>query len=204
MHIDKYTPLQREFYTGNDVVQIAHDLLGKILYTYFDNEISAGVIIETEAYAGISDKASHAYNNRKTARTEIMYMNGGYAYVYLCYGIHALFNIVTSVQSDPQAVLIRGIEPIVGFDIMNKRTARSSILPKNGIGPGNVSKLLGIKVCHTGFNLCHDKFSGNNIWIEDNNLIVHESEVKIGPRIGVEYAKGDALLPYRFQWSKKE
>src|SRR5665647_3851179 len=101
-----FDPLPREFYTRSDVVQIAYELLGKVLYTSFNHEITAGIIIETEAYAGITDKASHAYNNRRTARTEIMYKEGGTAYVYLCYGIHPLFNIVTSVEQDPQAVLI--------------------------------------------------------------------------------------------------
>jgi DNA-3-methyladenine glycosylase len=117
MQKTSFNPLPSEFYIRTDVVQVARDLLGKVLYTSFNHEITAGIIIETEAYAGVTDKASHAYNNRRTARTEIMYRTGGTAYVYLCYGIHSLFNIVTSVEDNPHAVLIRGIEPLHGIEL---------------------------------------------------------------------------------------
>ena len=96
--------LQRSFYTRQDVVQIAKDLIGKYIFTHFNGEITGGIIIETEAYEGITDRASHAYGGRRTARTEVMYADGGVAYVYLCYGMHSLFNIVTNIQGVPQAV----------------------------------------------------------------------------------------------------
>jgi len=198
-----FNPLPEEFFTRTDVVQIARELLGKVLYTSFNNEITAGFITETEAYAGVVDKASHAYNNRRTARTEIMYRTGGCAYVYLCYGIHPLFNIVTSVQDDPQAVLIRGIEPLHGIEIMKNRKGKSILGPKDGIGPGNITKLLGIQVIHSGLNLCDNLNSENSIWLRDEGISVLDTEVKTGPRIGVDYAGVDALLPYRFQWIKK-
>jgi DNA-3-methyladenine glycosylase len=197
-----FNPLPREFYTRPDVVQLARDLLGKVLYTSFDNEITAGIIIETEAYAGATDKASHAYNNRRTARTEIMYSEGGCAYVYLCYGIHSLFNIVTSVEGDPHAVLIRGIEPIHGIDRMQKRSGKPHLLARNGIGPGNISKLLGIRVNNSGQSLYPNVLENPAIWVQDEGIYVTDDEIIIGPRIGVGYAKEDALLPYRFRWAR--
>jgi DNA-3-methyladenine glycosylase len=198
-----FDPLPREFYTRSDVVQIAHELLGKVLYTSFNNEITAGIIIETEAYAGITDKASHAYNNRRTARTEVMYKEGGTAYVYLCYGIHPLFNIVTSVELDPQAVLIRGIELLHGIDNMKKRIGKSQLSTKDGHGPGKVTKLLGIQIMHSGLDLCIDADGQMRIWLQDEALAVLDEELISGPRIGVGYAAEDADLPFRFQWKKK-
>jgi DNA-3-methyladenine glycosylase len=201
---NEFKPLANEFYTRVDVVSIARELLGKVLYTSFNGEITAGIIVETEAYAGASDKASHAYNNKRTARTEIMYKNGGYAYVYLCYGIHSLFNIVTSVESDPHAVLIRGIRPLLGIDIMARRSGKQNISDKNGIGPGNVSKLMAIKLVHSGVNVFYDNSEVQKIWVQDEGLLVPDSEIKVGPRIGVGYAGEDALLPYRFRWINKK
>ena len=203
MQISSFQPLPREFYTRTDVVQIANELLGKVVYTSFNNELTAGIITETEAYAGVTDKASHAYNNRRTARTEIMYRTGGTAYVYLCYGIHSLFNIVTSVEDNPHAVLIRGILPLHGIKIMKMRSGKNNLERRSGTGPGNVSKLLGIKVIHSGLDICEDMPGKRKIWIEDEGIKVPVDEVKCGPRIGIEYAAEDALLPYRFQWIKK-
>ena len=196
-------PVPRHFYTRKSVTQVARELLGKVLYTSINNEVTAGIIIETEAYAGIIDKASHAYNNRRTARTEIMYHAGGYAYVYLCYGIHALFNIVTSVEDDPHAVLIRGILPLHGIEIMKNRKGKSLLGPKDGVGPGNITQLLGIQVGHTGLSLCNNSNPELGIWLQDEGISVLDADVKTGPRIGVDYAAEDALLPYRFQWIKK-
>jgi DNA-3-methyladenine glycosylase len=198
-----FNPLPREFYTRTDVVQVARELLGKVLYTSFRNKITAGIIIETEAYAGVIDKASHAYNNRRTARTEVMYREGGCAYVYLCYGVHSLFNIVTSVKDDPHAVLIRGIEPLHGIETMKNRKGKNKLVPKDSIGPGNITKLLGIQVDHSGLSLCDNSNAEMGIWLQDEGISVLDTDVKIGPRIGVEYAAKDALLPYRFQWIKK-
>jgi len=204
MEIEKYNPLPRSFYVREDVVTLAHELLGKVLYTNFGDELTAGIIIETEAYAGSVDKASHAYNNRRTVRTEVLYMEGGYSYVYLCYGIHSLFNIVTSVQSDPQAVLIRGICPLLGIDVMQRRTGTSYLDTKSGNGPGKVAKLLGIHVGNTGVNLCEEVSVNRKMWLTDENIKVPENEVFIGHRIGIAYAEENAFLPYRFQWIKNE
>jgi len=184
--------LKRSFYTRQDVVQIAKDLIGKYIFTHFNGEITGGIIIETEAYEGITDRASHAYGGRRTARTEVMYADGGVAYVYLCYGMHSLFNIVTNIQGVPHAVLIRGIYPSVGKEMMKMRTQKPELVRGSGIGPGKVSKLLGIHYSHTGVDLL-----GDNIWLEDRGLAFNDA-ILTGTRIGVQYSGQDALLPYRF------
>ena len=185
--------LEREFYTRNDVVQIARDLLGKYLMTNINGVISGGMITETEAYAGITDKASHAYGNKRTTRTEIMYAEGGLSYVYLCYGVHYLFNVVTNVVEVPHAVLIRGIEPSDGILEILKRTNKQKL---NHIcdGPGKLTKALGINKGFNKLDLCSDK-----IWIEDRGDVVYDDKVLISSRIGIDYAEEDALLPYRFK-----
>ena len=117
-----YTVVDRSFYDRTDVVKIAKELLGKILVTWFDEQFTAGRIVETEAYNGAVDKASHAYGGRRTARTEVMFGHPGTAYVYLCYGIHHLFNVVTNKKDVPHAILIRSLEPVKGVEEMLKRT----------------------------------------------------------------------------------
>jgi DNA-3-methyladenine glycosylase len=185
--------LKENFYTRKDVVKIAKELLGKIIVTRFDEQLTAARITETEAYNGIVDKASHAYNNRRTKRTEIMYAGGGAAYVYLCYGIHHLFNVVTNLKDEPHAVLIRAAEPLSGIDAMLQRTKKQK--PDNTLtsGPGNVSKALGIYTQHTGCNL-----QSENLFIADDGYKVPVKNIIATTRIGVDYAAEDALLPYRF------
>jgi DNA-3-methyladenine glycosylase len=185
--------LPASYYLTNDVVAIAKDLIGKEIFTNINGEITSGVIIETEAYAGIHDKASHAYGSRRTKRTEVMYKPGGIAYVYLCYGIHSLFNIVCGEQDLPNAVLIRGLKAAHGSEFIRKRMAKSKF--NNGMihGPGLVTKALGIKVSHNGTEL-----QGNTIWLEKSDFNFDASRISVTPRIGIEYASDDALLPYRF------
>lgn len=185
--------LPSSYYLTNDVVAIAKDLIGKEIFTNIDGEFSSGVIIETEAYAGVTDKASHAYGGRRTKRTEIMFANGGVAYVYLCYGIHSLFNIVCSELDVPNAVLIRGIKAAHGSELIRKRMTKSKF--NNGMirGPGLVTKAMGINVSHNGTELL-----GNTIWLEKNDFNFDASKISITTRIGIEYAAEDALLPYRF------
>src|SRR3954469_4711741 len=113
--------LPLSFYLRKDVVKISKELLGKVLVTNWRGELTSGRIVETEAYEGEIDKASHAFKGR-TARTEVIFGEGGRAYVYLCYGIHQMFNIVTNRNDIPHAILIRAVEPIQGIDIMLKRT----------------------------------------------------------------------------------
>ena len=185
--------LPDSFYQRKDVVKIAKELIGKVLVTNFSNELTAGIIVETEAYAGAADKASHAFGNRRTNRTEVMYAHGGIAYVYLCYGIHHLFNVVTNVEHVPHAILIRAVEPLEGIDIMLQRRKKEKLLPLLTAGPGAMSEALGIKTKHTGLNL-----QGPDIYIEDRGIKVAKKDIVEASRVGVAYAQEDALLPYRF------
>lgn len=174
------------------MLQIAEELLGKILCTRIDGEYAAGRIVETEAYAGITDRASHAFGGRRTARVEPMYGPGGRSYVYLCYGIHHLFNVVTNEPGIPHAVLIRALEPIDGHLLMQERT-RSKQLRTLARGPGKLARALGITTAHTSLSL-----QGPLIQLLDDGFRYPAELVARGPRIGVDYAGDDAFLPYRF------
>ncbi|NEM96736.1 DNA-3-methyladenine glycosylase [Pontibacter burrus] len=185
--------LPKDFYTRPDVVQIAQELLGKYLYTAVDGMLTGGMIVETEAYSGENDRACHAHMNRRTARTEIMYHEGGVAYVYLVYGIYNLFNIITNVEGKADAVLIRAIEPEVGTEEMLLRRNMPTIKSNLTAGPGVMSIALGINRKHYGENL-----TGNTIWLEDKGIRIPEAEMMTVPRVGIDYAGDDALLPWRF------
>ena len=185
--------LSPSYYTGKDVVKIAKELLGKILLTRFDGIETSGRIVETEAYAGESDRASHAYGGRRTARTEVMYREGGVAYVYLCYGIHHLFNVVTNKKDIPHAILIRAVEPIEGVEKMLERTGKKKLDYSLTRGPGNVTKALGISTKHTGHSLCTD-----GIYLMDDGFKIAKKNLLATARIGVDYAGEDAKLLYRF------
>lgn len=188
-----YQPLPIGFYDRADVLKIARELLGKIIVTNFNGELTTARIVETEAYAGVTDKASHAYGGRRTARTEVMYREAGVAYVYLCYGIHQLFNIVTDKADIPHAVLIRGAEPLTGIPVMLQRTGKKIADFTLTRGPGNVSKALGINTSHTGRSLL-----GDECYLASDGFVPPEEDIVATPRIGVDYAGADALLPYRF------
>jgi DNA-3-methyladenine glycosylase len=188
--------LGKSFYTRPDVVQVAQDLLGKHLYTQHDGILTGGIIVETEAYSGVGDKACHAHMNRRTQRTEIMYHEGGVAYVYLVYGMYNLFNIITNVEGQADAVLVRAIEPTEGIAEMLLRRNMSSPKPNLTAGPGVLSIAMGIDRKLYGTPL-----TGDTIWVEDNGLEVQAEGIAIGPRIGIDYAGEDALLPWRF-WLK--
>lgn len=188
-----YTVPDRSFYERGDVVKIAKELLGKILVTEFNGEFTAGRIVETEAYNGAVDKASHAFGGRRTARTEVMFGQPGTAYVYLCYGIHHLFNVVTNKEGIPHAVLVRALEPLHGVELMLNRTRKQILDNTLTRGPGNVSKALGIFTAHTGSDLLE-----SDLRIVEDQFKVKKSAIGITTRIGVDYAGPDALLPYRF------
>lgn len=190
--------LKKGYYLEPDVVKLARDLIGKVLVTREGKALTSGIITETEAYNGVVDKASHAYGNRRTDRTETMFKEGGISYVYLCYGIHHLFNVVTNVKDHPHAILIRAIQPLQGKDIILKRRGILKPDKKMCIGPGKVSQALGITIKHNNLDLTGDK-----IWIEDRGLKVKQKDIFAGPRIGVDYAGEDAKLPYRF-WIEEE
>ena len=189
-------PLKKSFYLREDVLRIARDLLGKYLITSFEGKLTGGVIIETEAYEGITDRASHAFGGRMTNRTQIMFEEGGISYVYLCYGIHSLFNVVTNVKGIPHAVLIRAVMPEIGIETISQRTGKdlkNNQLHKYCDGPGKVTKALGIHYSHSGLLL-----NGPDIWIEDRGISYDNSQIIVSERIGVGYAGEDASLPYRF------
>lgn len=185
--------LPGSFYHRNDVVEISRDLLGKYLFTCIDDVVTGGYIVETEAYNGITDKAAHSYGNKLTPRTKTMYMEGGIAYVYLCYGIHEMFNVVTNVEGHPTAILIRAIQPTVGLDVMLERRKMNAVKPSITSGPGSVARALGISRKINGLSLQSDV-----LWIEDRGMPVPDESIAAVPRIGVDYAGEDALLPYRF------
>ncbi len=182
------------FYRRDDVVAVARDLLGKVLCTSIDGRPTKVVIEETEAYAGIDDRASHAYGGRRTRRTEPIFGEGGVAYVYLCYGIHHLFNVVTATADVPHAVLVRAGAPLEGLATMLERRDKSRADKSLLAGPGSLSRALGIKTEMTGTSLL-----GRRIWIEDHGLRPAEGAITVGPRVGVDYAGEDALRPYRFR-----
>ena len=185
--------LPYSFYQQDDVVSLATQLLGKQLFTLIDGKLTGGTIVETEAYNGIIDKASHAYNGRFTPRTSTMYEEGGISYVYLCYGIHHLFNVVTNTKNNPHAVLIRGLEPTEGLSTMLERRNMQTLAHRITAGPGALAKALGIDK-----NLNAKDLLGDEIWIEDNGIFYNEDEIVASPRVGVDYAEDHALLPWRF------
>ncbi|HYO20973.1 MAG TPA: DNA-3-methyladenine glycosylase [Flavisolibacter sp.] len=186
----KKLPLQ--FYLREDVLAIAKELLGKVLVTNWNGEYTSGRIVETEAYAGELDKASHASKGR-TERTEVMFGSGGKAYVYLCYGVHQMFNIVTSKEGEPHAVLIRAIEPIEGKELMLQRAGKKKWDETITSGPGRVGKTLGFHTSQCGLSLV-----GNELYIADDGFEVKEEDIVSSPRIGVDYAGEHAEWHYRF------
>ena len=190
----EYPKLPRSFYQHHDVVELAQQLLGKFLCTNIDGEFTSGMITETEAYCGASDKACHAYPNKRTKRTEIMFGDGGFAYVYLCYGIHQMFNIVTNQKDSADAILIRGIEPVDGLAIIEQRRKMKASRKQISSGPGTVAKALGINTEHYGLDLL-----GDQIWVEDRGTHLDSTQILVGPRVGIDYAEEDALLPWRFR-----
>lgn len=189
----KYKKLPLNFYHHSDVIKIAKHLLGKFLVTRINNQLTAGMIVETEAYQGPMDKASHAYNNRRTSRTETMYLNGGVAYIYLCYGIHHLFNVVTGPKNTPHAVLIRAIEPSCGIKAMLQRRNLTKPQKKLTAGPGNLSRALGITTTQDQI-----KLNSKTLWLEDRNINIKNNQIISSPRVGVDYAQEHAQLPWRF------
>lgn len=192
--MNEFPSLPLSFYQSTDVVSIAQNLLGKGLFTNFDGAVTGGIIIETEAYAGMTDRASHAYGGRRTPRTEIMYEAGGHAYIYFCYGMHYLLNAVTAPKDTPHAVLIRAITPTVGLEFMLARRNKKILDRTLCNGPGTLCKALGITKSCNGLSL-----NSFPIKVCDLGCPIDPSKILASPRIGVNYAGPDAALPYRFQ-----
>jgi DNA-3-methyladenine glycosylase len=191
MYLVMEKKLDIKWYEHHDVVEMARLLLGKILCSNIGGELTKGIIVETEAYSGENDKACHANGQKMTKRNEIMFAHGGHAYVYLCYGIHHLFNIVTNTEGKADAVLIRALEPIEGIETMLKRRNMVKIEKRLTSGPGVLAQAMGIKTANNKTRLDEDI-----IWIEEGDRI--EKAIISTTRIGVEYAEEDALKPWRF------
>lgn len=191
MHSPSNT-LPKPFFKNPDVVQVSRNLIGKVLCSAVDGEFTSGIISETEAYCGRDDKACHANNGKRTPRTEVMFGEPGHAYIYLCYGIHHLFNVVTNKAGLADAVLIRAIKPLEGIEIMKHRRGFQKLQNLTN-GPGKFTQAMGIK---TDFN--SHCLSEPPIWIEDHAIKIPQKEVKSSKRIGVDYAGDDANRLWRF------
>ena len=194
--------LSKSFYTRDDVTLIARELLGKVLCTNIDGTLTSGIIVETEAYSQ-TERASHAFGGKRTPRTEVFYNDGGISYVYLCYGIHYLYNVITNRAHMADAVLIRAIEPLDGIETMLQRRGMDKIAHRIAAGPGSVSKAMGIDKTHNGLDL-----TDREIWIEDRGISYKKSQIIASPRVGVDYAGEDAKLPWRYRvkdnpWTSK-
>ena len=183
--------IEREFYM-RDAVTVGKDILGKIIVKKTaDGRIMSGRITEVEAYMGTTDKASHSYGGRRTKRTEVMYKEGGYSYVFLIYGMYECFNVIAGREGDPQAVLIRGVEPLENKNLMwEKRKVKKEKDISNG--PGKLTKALGITREDNGADLTE----GENLWLEDDGYKV--KDIVETTRIGIDYAEEDVLKPWRF------
>lgn len=185
--------LDISFYENPDVVDVSRKLLGKMLCSTVDGKFTSGIISETEAYCGRNDKACHANNGKRTKRTEVMFGRPGHAYIYLCYGIHHLFNVVTNRNGLADAVLIRGIIPRDGVETMKKRrhTDRLNNLTN---GPGKLTQAMGITT-----RLNKTDLRESPVWIEDRGIPISSSDIHSSKRIGVEYAGEHADRHWRFQ-----
>lgn len=184
--------LNESFYERTNVVKIARDLIGKTLFTHLDGMTTGGIIVETEAYSW-KERGCHAYGAKKTPRNAVMFGEGGFAYVYLCYGMHYMFNVVTNHHDVAEAVLIRALQPTEGVDVMQMRRGAKANPAHLTTGPGKLAKALGITKSLNGKSLLD-----NEIWIEDTGVRIPASRIVAGPRIGIDYAGEDANLPWRF------
>jgi len=184
--------LPRSFYIRKDTVTIARELLGKLLVVpVADERRVSGMIVETEAYLGIDDRAAHSFGGRRTQRNEVTYGVGGHAYVFFIYGMYHQLNVVTGPAERPHVVLIRAVEPIEGIELMRERRGRKRDRDLTS-GPGKLCIALAID---RSFNA--EDLKGDRIWIEENRSF-DVSEIAVGKRIGIDYAGDDAELPLRF------
>lgn len=187
-----FKKLTRSFYSRRDTLRIARELLGKLLVVPDqDGSRISGSIVEVEAYMAPEDKASHAYGNRRTNRTEPMFGKGGVAYVYFVYGMHFQFNVVVHGVNIAHAILVRALEPHEGIARMEERRRSSGRNLTNG--PGKLCQAMGIDLA-----LNREDLTGNRIWIEDQGRKLTDDEISSGPRIGIDYAEEYRHVPWRF------
>jgi DNA-3-methyladenine glycosylase len=185
--------LPESFYRREDTVAIARELLGKCLFTEIDGLLCGGIIIETEAYIGPHDMGSHSYNNRRTTKNEMMYSEGGVVYMYICYGIHDMLNVVTGLEELSHAVLIRALQPEIGIDIMRMRRNISNNDLRLCQGPGALAKAIGVNKLHNGVSL-----QDGEIWIEDKGIIFTDEQITAAPRVGLNIPEPYKSIPWRF------
>ncbi len=196
--------IAEDFYLQSDVVGLSRAFLGKYLFTDIGGKYCGGKIVETEAYSHINDQACHSHLQKRTSRTEVMFNRGGVAYVYKIYGMYDLFNIITNVEGKADAVLIRAIEPTEGLEHMMVRRNINPVSYRLTAGPGMLSMALGITRDLYAIPLT----TGEAIWLEDRGEVVKEEDVLASPRVGIDYAGEDAMLPWRFRikgshWTSK-
>lgn len=203
--------LSREFY-AQDTLEVARALLGKVLVRRLGDELLAGRIVETEAYVGRCDKACHAYNYRRTHRTETLFSQPGTAYIYLIYGMYHCLNFVTEPEGEPAAVLLRALEPLAGIEAMARRRYGDKPLTayrrKHFLdGPGKVCQALALTRAENGLDL-----TGDTLFLcggpEDAGLppfpVPAGERVAAGPRVGVDYAEEARDFPWRFRLVREE
>ncbi|HKS27523.1 MAG TPA: DNA-3-methyladenine glycosylase [Pyrinomonadaceae bacterium] len=189
--------LTLEFYRRGDTLTVARELLGKRLVVPSGRQGKrvSGIIVETEAYMGPEDKGAHSYNNRRTARTEVMFGAGGVAYVYFIYGMYYQLNVVANRRDVPHAILIRAAEPEEGLELMRERRPGRKDT-ELASGPGKLTVAFSIDRSYNGEDL-----RGERLWIEDAGRVVMDDEIASGPRIGIDYAEEFVDRPWRF-WIK--
>lgn len=187
--------IPKTVFLDQDVVKMAKFLIGKKIITHIDGVRISGIITETEAYRAPEDKGSHAYNNKRTERTQTFYMEGGHLYVYLCNGVHALTNIITGPEDVPHAVLLRAIEPIDGVEIMMQRRGKSDFNKTLTSGPGSLSVALGLNLAFNAYHFVEDP---NQVSIEYADQNIHDNQIVTTTRIGLESAGEWANMPWRF------
>lgn len=185
--------LPLEFYQQPDVVSVARELLGKHVYSFIDGKLTGGIIVETEAYRGPDDRGSHAYNNKRTPRNEMMYSAGGVAYMYICYGIHDMLNIVTGIEGMSHAALIRAIEPTEDLETMRIRRGIFEQDRRLCQGPGALAKALGLTKFHNGTDL-----HGDNLWLTDEGVYYEEDQIVASARVGMNFDGPFKTIPWRF------
>lgn len=185
--------LSKEYYCNEDVVALAADLLGKELFTCIEGSLCSGIIVETEAYKGPEDLGSHAYGGRRTARNETMYAEGGVIYMYVCYGIHDMLNVVTGPEASSHAILIRAARPVQGLEQMRERRMLFNDDKRLCKGPGSLAKAFGL-------NKAHDKLplSGDLVWIEERTELVKPGDIVRAPRVGLNIIEPYRSVPWRF------
>ncbi len=185
--------LPPEFYRREDVISIARELLGKHVFSTVDGQLTGGLIVETEAYTGPEDRGSHAYLGRRTPKNDMMYSAGGVAYMYICYGIHDMLNVVTGTEGSSHAILVRAIEPTTGIDIMRERRNIFNNDRRLCQGPGALARALGLAKLHNGVSLQSDL-----LWIEDSGIRVEEEDIIASARIGLSFQGPYRDVPWRF------